>query len=241
METLLNINLNYIVLFLIAIYIMQGFHKGALISFANTVGMVVSWLVGYLFSPLLSKSVSEGSFYRFLLYFTEGSTKLQNPADANLLVDSLSNSQIENIVGSADFPSPFSSLVTENMDGRVFEPQGIHTVAEYMDATIANVVVNIFTFLIIYILSRVIIALVMNTMNFASPLPVLKRLDSTIGAGIGVVRGILGMFAFFMLVPVLLISMPTDIDIVSQIVNNSSFATFFYESNFLLNMITGVL
>ena len=40
-DTLSIINLNWIVLFLIAIYILQGFHKGFLISVTNTVGMAV--------------------------------------------------------------------------------------------------------------------------------------------------------------------------------------------------------
>lgn len=236
-----NIDLNLIALFLLALYIMQGFHKGTLISFVNTLAMPVSWLVSYIFSPLLSKNVAEGSFYKFLLYFTEGSTRLANPADANLMVSSLNSAQIDSMVSTARLPFPFEQLVHENMTNTVFESQNLHTVAEYMDHTIANVVVNICTFLIIYILSRVIISLVVNTYNYASPLPVLKKFDGCVGGGISVLRWVLGMFALFMIVPAILISMPTDMDIFSEMLNNSSLATYFYENNFLLNFITGVI
>lgn len=70
------INLNWIILFLIAIYILQGLHKGFLISVANTVGMAVSWLVGFLFSPLMSQGIAKGSFYQFLYYFTNGARSI---------------------------------------------------------------------------------------------------------------------------------------------------------------------
>ena len=54
--------LNWIVLFLIAIYIMQGLHKGFLISVANTIGMALSWFIGCVFSPLMSQAIAKGPF-----------------------------------------------------------------------------------------------------------------------------------------------------------------------------------
>ena len=95
-----------------------------------------------------------------------------------------------------------------------------HTVSDYVSYTITNVVVNIFSFLVIYIIARIIIALLINAYNYASPLPVLRRFDSLIGGGLGVLRGFLGMFALFMIIPVILVSMPTEV--ISDIINGSS-------------------
>ncbi|MEA4853659.1 MAG: CvpA family protein [Christensenella sp.] len=229
--------LNWIVLFLIAIYILQGFHKGFLISVSNTIGMALSWGISFIFSPLMSQAIAKGSFYKFLLYFTNGVDQLQ--ASGNMLVSSLSAAQINGIVGTANLPLPFSQLVTENMQKLVFEAQGLHTVSEYVSYTITNVVVNIFSFLAIYLISRIIIALLINAYNYATPLPVLRKYDSLIGGGIGALRGFLGMFALFMIVPVILVSMPTDL--ISQIIGQSSFVTFFYQHNFLLAGISGVI
>ena len=44
--------------------------------------MAVSWLVGFLFSPLMSQAIAKGSFYQFLYYFTNGVDQLQ--ASGNL-------------------------------------------------------------------------------------------------------------------------------------------------------------
>ena len=231
------INLNWIILFLIAIYILQGLHKGFLISVANTVGMAVSWLVGFLFSPLMSQAIEKGSFYQFLYYFTNGVDQLQ--ASGNLAVTSLSQTQIGDIVTNAGLPFPFDQLVADNMTNHVFEAQGFHTVSEYFGHTITSVVVNIFSFLVIYLVARIVISLLVNAVNYASPLPVLRRCDSLAGGAVGAVRGFFGMFALFMVIPVILISMPADF--MTPILNDSSMAAFFYHSNFLLRGISGMV
>lgn len=229
--------LNWIVLFLIAIYILQGFHKGFLISVSNTIAMALSWIIGFVFSPLMSQAIAKGPFYKFLLYFTNGVDQLQ--ASGNMLVTTMSSAQIDQVVSTANLPAPFDHLVTQNMTDAVFEASGLHTVSDYVSYTITNVVVNIFSFLVIYIIARIIIALLINAYNYASPLPVLRRFDSLIGGGVGVLRGFLGMFALFMIIPVILVSMPTEV--ISDIINGSSFVSFFYHNNFLLAGITGVV
>ncbi len=229
--------LNWIVLFLIAIYILQGFHKGFLISVSNTIGMALSWIIGFVFSPLMSQAISNGPFYKFLLYFTNGVDQLK--ASGNMLVTTMSQTQIDQVVSTANLPAPFDQLVSQNMAGTVFESAGLHTVSEYVSYTITNVVVNIFSFLVIYIIARIIIALLVNAYNYASPLPVLRKFDSLIGGGVGALRGFLGMFALFMIIPVILVSMPTEI--ISDILNDSSFVSFFYHNNFLLAGISGIV
>ncbi|MEG2202603.1 MAG: CvpA family protein [Christensenellaceae bacterium] len=229
--------LNLLILFFIAIYVMQGFHKGFLISLSNTIGMIISWIIGFLFSPLMSQAVAKGSFYRFALSFTNSGEVLK--ASGNLLVSNLSAPQIDSIVKGAGLPMPVDTLVAENMKNQVFSAQNITTASDYMNTTIANFVINIFSFLVIYLIARVVIALLVNAVNYASPLPVLKKFDSAIGGGIGFLRGFLGMFALFMIVPVILVSMPAEI--FSDMIRNSSMVTFFYEHNFLLGFISGVL
>ncbi|MEG1990671.1 MAG: CvpA family protein [Christensenella sp.] len=231
------INLNLIIIFFIAIYILQGFHKGFLISVANTIGMVISWIVGFLFSPLMSQAIAKGSFYKFLLQFTNGVDLLQ--ANGNLAVTTLSPIQIDSIVQNANVPFPFDKLITQNMTNQVFEPQGYHTVSEYFGYTTTNIVVNIFSFLIIYLIARIVISLLINAVNYANPLPVLRKFDSVAGGVVGVLRGILGMFALFIMLPVIMISLPTDF--ISPLIANSSMSEFFYQSNFLLNGISGMI
>lgn len=231
------INLTYIIWFLIAMYIAQGFYRGFLISAFNTVGVGVAWGVGYLFSPVMAQAIAKSNFYDFTLNFTNTTEKLQ--AASNLSVSSLTTQQIHEIVTKADLPSPYSSLFLDNMAHGAFESQGLHTVTEYLNHTVANVTVNILSFLLIYILTRLMISLLVNAVNYASALPVLRHCDGLAGGGLGALRGAFEMFAFFMVVPIILIALPEDF--VMPFIDQSKIAAYFFEHNFLLNWISGVI
>ena len=162
------INLNWIILFLIAIYILQapqGFpdlgskHGGNGRFVARGLPLFAPYVAGH----------CKGLFYQFLYYFTNGVDQLQ--ASGNLAVTSLSQTQIGDIVTNAGLPFPFDQLVADNMTNHVFEAQGFHTVSEYFGHTITSVVVNIFSFLVIYLVARIVISLLVNAVNYASPLP----------------------------------------------------------------------
>ncbi len=236
--------LNIFLIFLIGVYVLQGFHKGFLVSVGNTIGLGVSWAISFLFSPMLSEAIQKGSFYKFLLNFTEGSSRIFDQTQGHQLVSQLSSAQIHDIVSQSagQLPVPFQTLIEENMNGLAFKSTAYaSTVADYFDYTVANVVVNILAFLIIYILARVIISVVLNTVNYASPMPVLKHCDGIAGGGVGLARGVLDMFTITMIIPVLLISMPVNIPLFSDMIFDSSIASYFYTHNFLLGYISGMI
>ena len=89
------------------------------------------------------------------------------------------------------------------MTNGVFEAQGFHKVSEYFGFTMTNVVVNIFHFggHLPHCAYRDCCCS-STQFNYATPLPVLRRFDSLAGGAVGLLRGFLGMFALFMIVPV---------------------------------------
>lgn len=232
--------LNAFLIFLIAVYVLQGWLRGFIMSLSNTVGMAASWLVGFMFFPSIANRIAQSSFYRFIYIFTEASSHLTDQVEGHLLVSSLTEQQMSTIVGQAMLPRPFSDLVVENMKNLAYGDQ-YTTVAEYFDYTVTDAVVNIIAFLIIYLLCRVVIGLILNTMNFASPFPMLKHCDGLTGAALGLLRGCMAMYAVCLIIPVILISVPSNITLFSDIINGSSVASYFYRTDFLLNYIPGVI
>lgn len=232
--------LNLFLLFLIAVYILEGWYRGFLVSAGNTIGMAGAWIVGFLFCPALSRTIAQGSFYRFVYIFTEASSHLADQIEGHQIVADLSQQQIQDIVSQAALPAPFDRLVFDNMRNVVYGTQ-YKTVAEYFNYTVTDAVVNILSFLVLYAICRVIVGLILNTANFASPLPVLKHLDGLCGGAIGALRGCLGMYAICLLLPIILISAPANITLFSDIIYGSSVASAFYQTDFLLNFIPGTI
>lgn len=230
---------NYILLVLIAMYIIQGVHKGFLMSLSATGGMAVSWLIASSVTPMLSAQIAKGSTYSFLLYMTDVSQRVQDVDLARTSVASLSAQQIQGIVEYANLPVPFGDALHSNMTNLVFSARDITTVADYMNYTVANITVNIISFLIIYVLARVFITLILSSMYYASPFPALKSFDGTVGGVLGGVRGFFALYAVVMILPVIIlfISLP----VFTQAVNQSVLLTFFYRTNFLYAFISGVV
>lgn len=238
----MSINLtfiNYILLFLIAIYVVQGVHKGFLMSLSATAGMGASWLVASAVTPMLSAQIAKGSTYTFLLYMTDISDQISVEL-ARTPVQSLSPDQIKDVVDRANLPVPFGDTLHANMNHLAFaQLKDVTTVADYLNHTVANITVNIMSFLIIYILARVFITLIVSSMYSAQPFPVLKNFDGLVGGMLGGVRGFCAMYAVVMILPVmvLLIAQPAF----TQSINQSVWLTFFYKTNFLYGFISGVV
>lgn len=228
--------INYILVFLIAVYVIQGVYKGFLMSMCSTAGMAASWMVAAGVTPLLSAQIAKGSTYSFLLYMTDVSDKVSSVELARTSVDTLSAAQIKDVVDYANLPVPFGDALFGNMHALVF---GSKTVADYLNLTVANITVNIMSFLIIYVLCRVFISLILGSMYYASPFPALRNYDGLIGGILGGVRGFFAMFALMMIIPVvmLLVSAPE----LTRYLNESVMATFFYKTNFLYGLISGVV
>jgi|GEM_PF-840723 Colicin V production protein. len=238
----MSINLsfiNYVLLFLIAIYVIQGIHKGFLMSLSATAGMGVSWLVASAVTPMLSAQIAKGSTYSFLLYMTDIPDSI--PVElARTPVQSLSQSQIKDVVSQANFPTPFGDSLYANMTHQTFaQLKDVSTVADYLNHTIANITVNIISFLIIYILARVIITLIISSLYYAQPFPVLKNFDGLVGGVLGGIRGFCAMFAVVMILPVII--QFVSLSEFTYSINQSVLLTFFYKMNFLYGFISGTV
>lgn len=217
---------------------MQGVYKGFIMSASSTAGMAASWMVAAGVTPLLSAQIAQGSTYSFLLYMTDVSDKVSSVELARTSVDTLTSAQITDVVDYANLPTPFGEALSTNMHNLAFAPQ-YTTVADYLNLTVANVTVNIISFLIIYILCRVFISLILGSMYYASPFPALRHYDGVIGGILGGVRGFFAMFALMMIVPVILLMVSAPE--LTKFLNESVLVTFFYKTNFLYGLISGVV
>ena len=229
--------LNYIILFIIAVYVLQGIYRGCLVSLGNTAGMTFSWLIASGVTPFMSAAISKTDVYTFFRYLTEVTDNVSSVELSRTAVTQLADSQISDVVAYANLPIPYSDRFLENITTTAFSGTEFDTVADYLNLTIANVTVNILSFLIIYIIARILIGLVISTMNYSHPFPVLKKYDGLIGGILGGVRGFLSIYVWTLLIPLMLVlvSLPEF----SKIVTDSSLVNFFYNYNFLFGFISG--
>lgn len=228
------------IIILIAITVLEGIYKGFINSVSNIGAFFLSWITAFIFSPGISKLV-QGSekIFTSLLTYVDGAEKLGNIDNAKMLIDQVKDTDLNTIINNANFPQPFSSLIKDNIANRAFADKGIHTLGDYVNQTIACTIVNILSFLFIFLIASILFTFIINAMDKTLKFPVLRQFDSLLGAGFGLIHGCFTLFIVFLVVPIILILM--DVKIVSEYLNGSFLGSFFYKSNFILNFMRGVI
>lgn len=232
--------LDYAILAVFAVFLLSGVYKGFLATLLSIGSYIVSWLVGIICIPFAASAVKNSeTLFNMMLYYTEGSEYIRDAELARTPIASLSTADINAIVSGADVPYPMGKRILENVAKEAFASEGVTTLGDYFNQTIVCVFINILVFLLVFCLVRIALAFIVGGIDYAWKLPQLRAGDGLLGGGLGLVRGILALFLLFMLLPIGLVFLAGKLDFVTDLINGSFFAHFFYRSNFLLSMMPG--
>lgn len=232
------VNLLLIALIMIAVF--EGIYRGFLHSALSLGALFLSTITSYLFYPVVSAAVKASpTLFDFLTYYTEGAEKIVHFEDASLLINNISADKLNNIVSTSSVADPFKTLILQNVHTHAFASQGLSTIGEYFNMTIVCAVLNILSFLLVFLLARILFSFALGAINYTVRFPQLKRYDKSIGALFGASRGMYICFLVAMAVPVMFLVLP--VDKITEYFQGSSLGMFFYNNNFLLHLIRGIV
>lgn len=227
------------VVFVLAIAVLGGWFRGFVETLLGLCATLLSCLLGFAGIPLIANAVrGNASLYQMLLYYTEGAEYVAK-TDVELTRTSIDNvmpDQLSLIVENAEMPLPMGARVTRNIAMEAFASEGVTTLGDYFNLTIVSVVINIAAFMVVFLLCRVLLGVIIRGVGYGREgYPVLVQWDGPIGAGVGLIHGIILLFAIFLLLPVGLTVLPKLYDFVQQ----SFFGEFFYRANLLIYLMPG--
>lgn len=227
------------VLLVLAIAVLGGWYRGFLDALFGLAAMIVSFLLGLLGIPLVANAIrSHEQLYNMLLYYTEGAEYVA-ATDVELIrmpVSDITRDQLQTIIQNADMPLPMGARVARNIAAEAFASEGVTTLGDYFNLTIISVVINIVACLAVFVIARIILGFIIRGISYGrGGFPALAHGDSAIGAGVGLLQGVLILFAIFLLLPIALTVLPK----LYIYVEKSFFGVFFYRANFFINLIPG--
>ena len=235
--------MNLVTIFLLMLILfttLEGVYRGFLHSIANLGAFFLSIITSFLLSPVISIAVkSNKNLFNFLLYYTEGAEKIAAFRDTNLPIASMSSEKLSSIIADSNVTEPFSTLIHQNVSTSAFSSDGLFTIGDYFNMTIVCAVLNLISFLVMFLVTYIIYTFVLGLINYTLKFPELKQYDRFSGAAFGTVRGILMCFLIIMIVPVVFLLVP--VGQISDYFNASGLGVFFYENSFFLHLIRGVV
>lgn len=227
------------ILLIFAITILGGYYRGFINTMLSIGATIVSYLFGMLCVPFISAAVqSKADLFNMLLYYTEGSeyVAVTNVELTRAPISEISAEQLRSVIQNADMPLPLGRCVTRNIATEAFAKSGITTLGDYFNQTIVCVAINILALLVAFLIIRLILGFVIHCVDYArGGFPVLQKADGLIGAGLGLINGVLLLFIIFLAVPLALTVLPK----VYTFLEESFFGEFFYKANILIPLIPG--
>ncbi len=221
-------------------FVLCGVYKGFLSTLLSIGAYILSWLMAYILLPLGANGVKHNqALFNTMLYYTEGSEYVKDVELARQGISSIGTEKLNSILSNASLPYPMGKQITANVAKEAFAGDGIVSLGDYFNQTIVCVFINILIFLLLFAVIRAVIGFIISGVDYAWTFPQLRAGDTALSAGLGLIRGILAMFLLFMLLPPLLIVLQGRLPFITELVEESALARFFYRSNFLLSMMPG--
>ncbi len=231
--------LDIALLAILALFVFSGVHKGFLYTAISVACMLLCMMLAFVIMPLVSVRVtSNEKIFTGMLYYTEGSEYIYDVELSKTAITQIDRDDLEEVYNRSDVAYPMDIRIRENIEDAAFEDEDIVTLGDYFNETMVLVTINILVFLALYAVLRAVSAFMLGWRNYAKKLKKLKKLDIPAAIGTGLIRGTLAMFLLFMLCPIVLTVLPFDV--VEELVERSTLASFFYQSNFLLGLIPGI-
>ena len=232
--------LDLALIIVIVVSVLLGAYRGFVVSALKTASFFVSWILAYLLHPLLSWAMSGQGMMQTLINYTKGAAKL--PYDTPLAMITTPITQVDaatlnDLVNNSSLVSPFGNLVKSNIASQAFASQGLTTVGDYFNYTVAYATLNIITFLILFFVFRIICGVIINATDATHKFPVLRHNDVLAGSLTGLLRGVFACYIVMALAPVALSIL--NVPVVTDYVLSAPLAGFFYKSNFILLLMRG--
>ena len=220
-----------LILIILGVCILAGYYRGVIYS-ALSIGLtLLSFFLALLLIPVVANPVrNTKSLYSSLLYNFEGH-EFVSKTSVELIhepISALDDEMLSNVVDNAGLPLPLDGAIEKNIRREAYASRGITTIGDYFNQTIVDVVLNILSLLFLFVCFRCLFGFILRMIDYGRQgLPALKQFDPLFSCGIGFVHGVVLLYIFFLIAPIVLIIVPP----LGRQLINTSLSGFFYRMN----------
>lgn len=143
--------------------------------------------------------------------------------------------QIQTIEG-ADIPDIFKELLLSNNNQEVYKSLGVNTFAEYISTYMAKLIIDILSYLFVFLIMTIIVRAVVFALDIVAALPVLGILNRLAGILVGV--SISAIVVWFMFIAITLLYMTSFGKEWMAMIQGNPYLKFLYEHNVIMNFLT---
>ena len=199
--------IDILILIIIGASVILGMYRGFISGVLSVAALIGSAALAFACSGELAAWLKGNqTLIDTLLYYTDAGSRIPNLDLSLLSVAQVTESALADILSSANLPAAFEMAFVENIG----LSSGAAAISTVLSETIVSVSLSIISFLICFLLAFIVCTFVIHMVSYVFELPVLRHLDSLIGGVFGLARGVLMVFIFFTVVPIVMAVVPIE-------------------------------
>lgn len=220
--------IDLLILAILGISVIAGMYKGFLASGLTTGGFIAAFFGAKTLYPKLALAIqSNSSLMNILTYYLDTASMFSTKELANSSVSGAEhNGLLSKALGDiSTLPSAIRQAFQSNVGREAYSSLGFNSLSDYLNQTIWMAVINIVSFLILFIAIYLLTVLIVGLINNVLRLPLLRHFDWLIGGAFGLIRGIVIVCLILAIVP--MIASVINIDMINQIMSESTLMHMF--------------
>lgn len=228
--------MNYCDIFVLGIIVLFGIIglvKGFILSIFRLVSFFVSVVVSVKLYPIVAELLMKTKLYTDISASFFKALMLQKQA---LIPEAFQGQQAaaQTVVENLRLPD----FLKEFIAGNIPDPAGLFDFSKIMETVsgeLAKIVISVISFILLFMVIRIVLFLVEFILKGVAKLPVFKQMDKIGGLAFGAIEG---LFTIYLISAVLMLlnAVPQLAGTFEQL-ESSTVAKFFYQNNFLINLI----
>ena len=218
-----------------------GWYRGFLNSLMHTISAIAAVIVAMFgYHQIGAFLIEKFNALNFVLQFTDAGEMIGNIELSRTVITAASEQELARAAQNCTaVPQFMIRLIEKNIANKAFADQGLATIEEYFNQTIAISVLHVVSFVALFIVAFFVFELIVGSVGAAVRPPVLRQFDSVAGMVVGLLIGVLFVRVLFMLVPTGMSIL--GIAKIQEWFTSSAIGSIFYNSAFLVRHIKGTL
>lgn len=225
----------WILLIVLAIFVIQGFRRGMVRTAVSMVFFVIvivvtSWLNPYVGDFIREKTDWQEEIQQGCkeIFFEE----IEEQVDISV------TSQVE-FIDELPLPESMKEKLVENNNAEIYRQLAVENFADYLSGYVAYGIINGIAFVISFVLTIIIVNLILYAVDILTELPVVGTLNRIGGMLIGLIQGILWIWVAFLVITLLC---NTGVGAyLMELIKSDPVLGWMYDRNYLMQIIMRIL
>ncbi len=217
-----------VVLVILAGYALNGHRRGFIRTVFTLFSTIIALILTSWVSPVISKELQKNE--KVMGFVTEKVEKVITFSEVgNKITDQV------NFINKLPMPAIMKHTLIENNTKDVYTAMAVDNFKDYISNSVARIIINAVVFLVIVLFITIGLALLCETLDIISKLPLINGLNKTAGLLAGLLHGIVVVWIGCIFLTIL--SSTQWGESIFELINSSAFLSTVYNNNLLLKFI----